>query len=369
MNRRAGLIRAHRWASLVAALLWSVQALTGIFAVFHWEIDDATVAGEERALDLEAIERRAMALAAPGQGLAVDSIWTSAGAANRFDIFLDAQPPVKGQVVRVDGTGNILRVRTDGERWTNGGWVETLVVLHQSLLAGDGGKWIVGGSGLLLLANLVAGAILAWPRAGQWRRALLPKAAPAGAPRLYAWHRALGLWALLPAACLVAGGVLLAFEATTERIVAPTSVDPPELLLPAGTAPRVGMAESVRTALARYPGAVVSGIGFPSAESAWWAVRLRQPGELRRAYGKTRVYVSALDGSVGADFDALAAPPARRFIDSLFSFHTGEIAGRPGRLAAFTVGVWLLTMTLLGCWLWWARRRLRKLPARRAPAA
>ena len=93
MNRRAGLVRAHRWASLVAALLWSVQASTGIFAVFHWELDDATVAGEARTLDLEAIERRAMALAAPGQGLAVDSIWTSAGAANRFDIFLDAQPP------------------------------------------------------------------------------------------------------------------------------------------------------------------------------------------------------------------------------------------------------------------------------------
>ena len=369
MNRRAGLVRAHRWASLVAALLWSVQASTGIFAVFHWELDDATVAGEARALDLEAIERRAMALAAPGQGLSVDSIWTSAGAANRFDIFLDAQPPAKGQVVRVDGTGNILRVRADGERRTNGGWVETLVVLHQSLLAGDAGRWIIGGSGILLLANIVAGALLAWPRAGQWRRALLPRAAPAGAPRLYAWHRAIGLWAMLPAACVVCAGVLLAFEATTEQIVAASAVEPPALLLPAGTAPRVGLAESVRTALARYPGAIVSGIGFPSAESAWWAVRLRQPGEWRRAYGKTRVFVSALDGSVGADFDALAAPPGRRFVDSLFSFHTGEIAGRTGRLGALAVGVWLLAMTLLGCRLWWERRRPRRQPEPRAPAA
>jgi len=174
---------------------------------------------------------------------------------------------------------------------------------------------------------------------------------------------------MLPAACVVCAGVLLAFEATTEQFVAASAVEPPALLLPAGTAPRVGLAESVRTALARYPGAIVSGVGFPSAESAWWAVRPRQPGEWRRAYGKTRVFVSALDGSVGADFDALAAPPGRRFVDSLFSFHTGEIAGRTGRLGALAVGVWLLAMTLLGCRLWWERRRPRRQPEPRAPAA
>lgn len=360
MTRRAGLIRAHRWASLVAALLWSVQAATGIFAVFHWEIDDATVAGEARTLDLEALERQARALAAPGRDLSVDSIWSTAGAANRFDIFLAAAPPAPGLVVRVDGAGTVLRRRADGERWADGGWVETLVVLHQSLLAGDVGRWIVGGSGLFLLANLVAGALLAWPRAGQWRRALRPVGVAPGAARRYAWHRALGLWALLPAVCLVGAGVLLALEAATERLVGPAAVDPPALALPAGTEPRIGMAAAARVAFARYPGASLSGIGFPTAESAWWAVRLRQPGELRRAYGKTRVYVSAVDGTTVVAFDALTAPAGRRFVDALFSFHTGEMGGPPGRLAAAGIGLWLVAMNVLGLGLWSARRRLRR---------
>lgn len=360
MKLRPGIVLAHRWASLVAALFWLLQAATGIFAVFHWEIDDATLAGASRPLDLAAVARRAAELAAPGSGRHVDSIWSTAGAPNRFDIFLEATPPERGQVVRVDGAGTVLRIRVDGERISAGGLVDTLVLLHQTLLAGDAGKWIVGTSGLLLLGNIALGAILAWPRRGQWRRALRPAGAQAGPARLYSWHRALGLWAMLPAACLVAAGVLLAFESTTERLVAASPVDPPALVMPAGSAPVVGMAEAAQIALARYPGAALSGVGFPATDSAVWSVRLRQAAELRRAYGKTRVYVSAIDGRVVAEFDALASTAGRRLMDSLFSFHTGEMAGLPGRIAAAGIGIWLFTMTLLGLRLWSARRELRR---------
>ena len=302
----------------------------------------------------------------PLPGRRIDSIWTSAGAADRFDIFLVATPPDRDRVVRVDGDGNVLRTRGADERFAHGGLVESLVRLHQTLLAGETGRTIVGVSGLLLLSNLVLGALVAWPRAGTWRRALRPAAAGAGAAKLYSWHRALGLWALLPAACLATAGVFLAFEEGTERLIHPAPVDPPSLTMPAGELPRVGLAEAVRSALARYPGAALSGIGFPSAETAWWAIRLRQPGELRRAYGKTRVYVSAVDGAVGADFDALASGAGRRFVDSLFAFHTGEMGGMPGRIAVLAIGLWLLTMGTLGIRLWWARRSPHRDPSRAA---
>ncbi|MEO8195108.1 MAG: PepSY-associated TM helix domain-containing protein [Thermoanaerobaculia bacterium] len=360
MKLRPGIVLAHRWASLLAALFWLLQTATGTFAVFHWEIDDAMVAGASRPLDLAAIEHRAAELAAPGSGRHVDSIWSTAGVPNRFDIFLEATPPDRGRVVRVDGAGTVLRTRSDGERIAAGGLVDSVVLLHQTLLAGDAGKWIVGASGLLLLGNLAFGAVLAWPRPGQWGRALRPAGAQAGPARLYAWHRALGLWAMLPAACLVAAGVLLAFETTTERLVAASPVDPPAFATPAGSAPVIGMAEAVQIALARFPGAALSGIGFPSTASSLWSVRLRQADELRRAYGKTRVYVSAVDGRVVAEFDALASTAGRRLMDSLFSFHTGEMAGLPGRIAVAGIGIWLVTMTVLGLRLWSARRRLRR---------
>lgn len=360
MKLRTAAVAGHRWLSLAAAAFWILQAATGIFAVFHWEIDDASVAGEFRALDLAALERRAVELAATAPGRRIDSIWTSAGATDRFDIFVAATPPDRDRVVRVDGAGNVLRTRLAGEVFANGGLVESLVRLHQSLLAGETGRTIVGLSGFLLLTNLVLGALAAWPRAGKWRRALLPAAGGARPARLYAWHRALGLWAMLPAACLVTAGILLAFEDGMEGLIRPAPVDPPALAMPGGESATVGMAEAARSALARFPGAALSGIGFPSSESAWWAVRLRQPGELRRAYGKTRVYVSAIDGAVGADFDALDAAAGRHFVDSLFAFHTGEMGGMPGRLAALAVGLWLFTMCLLGLRLWRARRRPRQ---------
>lgn len=357
LKLRAGLVAAHRRLSLAAVVFWLVQAATGIVAVFHWEIDDATVAGESRSLDFAAIEQRAAALAAAAPGRHIDSIWSTAAGTHRLDIFVAATPPDSGRIVRVDGTGRVLRTRVDGERWAHGGFVESVVLLHQKLLVGERGKWIVGSSGLLLLANLILGAVVAWPRGGRWRRALLPGSTTPGPPRLFSWHRALGLWMVVPAACLVAAGVLLAFETATERLVRPLPVDPPALSLPPGAAPAVGMTQAVQAALQRYPEASLSGIGFPSPAAATWAIRLKQPGELRRAYGKTRVYVSALDGAIVADFDALASPPGRRFVDSLFAFHTGEMGGIAGRLAATAVGVWLVVMCGLGFRLWSSRRR------------
>jgi len=276
-------------------------------------------------------------------------MWTTAGAPDRYDVFAD------GRVIRIDGAGNVLRIRRDDEKIADGGWVDTLVVLHQSLLAGDRGRWIIGASGLLLLTNLMLGLIAAWPRRGQWKRALKPLMARSRVATLYSWHRALGLWLAVLGLCVVGAGVLLAFEDATERLLHPAPVEP--AAQPSAAAMPIGMAKATESALARYRGAVVSGIGFPSPENAMWTITLKQRGELQRAYGNTRVFVSAIDGRIVADFDARTASPARRFLNDLFAFHTGQIVGLPGRIAVSVTGIWLVAMVVLGLTLWWTRRR------------
>ena len=52
---KSTLRTVHRWISLGVATLWVLQALSGLFLVFHWEIDDALVAGPARPLDLESL--------------------------------------------------------------------------------------------------------------------------------------------------------------------------------------------------------------------------------------------------------------------------------------------------------------------------
>jgi uncharacterized iron-regulated membrane protein len=345
MTLRAVVVTTHRWLGLTAAALWLLQAATGIFAVFHWEIDDAITGGVHRTTDLKAIEKRL-------RGLAPQSIWSTAAAPDRYDV------NVTGRVIRIDGVGNVLRIRRDDEKFAHGGIVDSLVLLHQSLLTDeDGGRWIVGTSGVLLLSNLMLGIIAAWPRAGQWKRALKPSTSGSRIATLYSWHRAAGLWAAIPALCLVTAGVLMAFDETTERLLHAPPVEP--AAQPSGAPQRIGMAQAAESALARYPGAAVSGIRFPSSENAMWRITLKQRGELQRAYGKTLVFVSAMDGHIIANFNALRAPRSRRFINVLFPFHTGEMGGTLGRLAVFSIGVWLIAMIALGIALWSARRSMK----------
>jgi uncharacterized iron-regulated membrane protein len=347
MRLRAVVVTTHRWLGVIAAALWLVQAATGIFAVFHWEIDDAITAGAHRATDFKAIERGI-------SRFSPHSVWSTAGAADRYDVYAE------GRVFRVDGAGNVLRIRLEDERVAHGGFVETLVVLHQSLLAGTRGRWITGTSGLLLLSNLILGLIAAWARRGQWKRALTPSTSGSRLAVLYSWHRALGLWLAIPALCVVTAGVLLAFDESLERLLHPAPAEPP---MQRPTSPlRIGMAEAVASALARYPGAEVSGIEFPSPGDTLWSITLKQPGELQRAYGKTRVFVR-IDGPIVADFNALTAEPKRRFLNVLFAFHTGEVGGIAGRIAVLVVGTWLLAMITLGIALWWTRRSKSSVPS------
>jgi len=54
--------------------------------------------------------------------------------------------------------------------------------LHQTLFLHTAGNWIIGVSGVLLFSNICLGLYQAWPRTGQWLRAL----SAAGSARLAA---------------------------------------------------------------------------------------------------------------------------------------------------------------------------------------
>ena len=113
-------------------------------------------------------------------------------------------------------------------------------------------------------------------------------------------------------------------------------------------------------ALQRFDARTAARLDHHPGDDARTEVRVRQPGESRRAYGTTVVYVSAASGGVILEQDALKAPAARRFVASLYPIHTGEVAGLPGRLVSLGVGLWLLAMLGLGLMLWSSRRRRRQ---------
>jgi len=346
------LIRVHRWLSLSMAALWLLQAATGVIIVFHWEIDDSTIAARHADTDLSALAREIDRLAPAGSGRHVATVWTTAGMPDRYDITV-AKDGGASTVVRVTGDGHPIRTdRRGGPRRL----IDTLVLLHQSLLAGVTGRWIIGASGALLLFNAVGGLLLAWPRRGAWRPALSFKRRGPPVARLYGLHRALGLVGVLPALVLVTAGVLLAYDEGFSRLIGAG----PVALPPRTGHALVGFAEAVRTAQHALPGARLTAVTMPGPDDATYRVRLRAPGEWRRAYGASYVLVDAVSGDVRGVFPAAVAPWPRRAVDALFPVHTGEAGGLAGRILVLCTGLWLIGMIFIGPRLWWLRRARRQ---------
>ena len=365
MNRR--LRSAHRYVGIVFAAVWVMQGLTGALLVFHWELDDWSVAGPRVPVDFAALSRALGGYAARYPGDSVAALYASDGEPGRFDVVLD-RPDGRNDILRVNGRGTVLRLRPGNHDWLHIGPYQIATYLHQTLFAGIAGQWFLGGSGFVLLLNLAAGLKLAWPR-GSWRQALWPAAAmstPTG--RLWGLHRALGLWLVLPAMMSVALGVCLAFRGPLGQLIGAaqdTPVATAAAAIPSGKGP-VTAAEAIATALARYPASSLTSLILPTAQAPWYEVQVRQPGEWRRQEGLTTVYVSSRDGRVLTNDNGERGPILERMLDSLYALHTGLAGGTLLRWLAVLVGIWITVMIGLGLMLWSTRAAGRRTSLPRA---
>ena len=353
---RDNVKRVHRWLSLAVAAVWLLQAISGMLIVFHWEINDSLVPGDHRPFDAAAVSRQIDNLPKEaGSGWSFSSIWTTAGGSGRFNIALDNEASGESLSVRIAGDGTVLNRKTPDQEWGNSGWTSKLVLLHHNLLGGDTGSWVIGISGMLLLTNIFLGLKLAWPKARTWRKSLLPGKLKPGPGRTYAWHRAVGLWMAAPALITVTCGTLLVFDPGLRKAL---GVESQPLVAPQSDAPLgIGTEQAMRIALARFEGSALIALYPASAETPYYDILLLQKAEIRRAYGKTKVYVDARTGDILKVHDPAGAPPALAFMDSLFAVHTGEVLGLAGRLLVMLIGLALATMVVLGARLWWVRRR------------
>jgi uncharacterized iron-regulated membrane protein len=349
---RKTIVPIHRWLSLALVGLWLLQALTGMLIVFHWEIDDASMVAPHAPTNPAALERRIALLAPVGSGRHLVSAWTSAGFDDRYDLTI-VDKAGNDTTIRVSGDGTPIRIDPPNAPRR---LIDSVVVLHQSLIAGQTGRWIIGASGILLFTNLLGGIVIAWPRRGTWLRVLRPSRRGAPVARHFAWHRAVGLIGVLPALALVGAGALLAFDDSVSALM---GASPPEVAAISG-ADRIGFARAVTIAEQALPGSRLAAVTPPQRADATYQVRLRTPGEWRRAYGASFVFVDATVGRIRGVFPEAEAPFARKAFDALFPVHTGEAGGFVGRLLVLFTGLWLASMIVIGARLWWLRRTPRR---------
>lgn len=346
------LARIHRLAGLFIGLLWCVQAFTGALLTFRWEIDDALLAGPPATLDAVALSARLEAVERAGGH--VGSVWSSGSGRERFDIYY-ADASGAGRTMRVDGAGAELRDEHDDTFVANGAIFNSLTTFHESLFAGTAGRWTVGISGVLLLSNLVVGAWLAWPRSQRWRQAMLKRPAGPAALRPAGWHRLIGLWIAAPTLVIVAAGSILAYQAEAERLLDAGEPMParPHLSFSGhrGVAPEAVLS----TAMARYPGSSLTALVMPSPDAPWYRVRLLTRAERPRLWGTTTIFLGAEDGRVLLVDDPDHRSAGRRFMDTVYPVHTGQVGGVATRAVALLTGAGLAALFFVGFLSWRSR--------------
>ena len=283
------------------------------------------------------------------EGRRVTSLWTSGGRVDRFHMYVEENDVEHTWVV--DGAGIVMGDATHGMV----ALLDQLGEFHEHLMLGDPGGLLVITAGIGLMALTIIGVAISWPALLSSRRTLLPGGQMTAPAWSLSWHRALGLW-LAPLGFVVGlTGVLLA-NADALRDLLDVSVLPPQHPPAHEAGVAIGTGDALAFALERYPGARLTAITMPGTDAPWYRIRLNAPGETRKVYGATTLFV-AIDGALLREYDARSSAASRAFTESLYALHAGQIAGWPGRLLVGLVGLWLLAMVALGFSRFITRRR------------
>lgn len=249
----------------------------------------------------------------------------------------------------------------------------TLFHLHRYLFAGEVGKTVMGVAGLALALVAAVGIALWWPRA-TWH-AFVKSFAIGGHWRTlrfhYSFHRSAGM--IAAPVLLVLGFSGLYFnlpEWVRPAVAAVATVTPPAKPNNAHkTGSDIGAAQAVAAAQAYNPAGRVSRIALPAGPRAPYEIRMRQPGEVRKGDGNTRLYIDAYTGKLVGVRDPLRAPGGDTFLNWQYPLHTGEAFGTPGRLLITIAGVTPLAFMITGLVLWLSRRHRRATARQSVPSS
>ncbi len=345
------LLSMFRWLGVVAALIWLLQAVTGILLTYYFEINDTLLSPVETPKDFVAIEERMESFEAAGGEAKVNWMWTTAGLKDRFFVSYTTNDG-DTRSARIAGDGSVLLDTEENERT----FLEWVREIHLSLASGKTGEWILAITSIILLGNIVWGLYRLWPRKERWRDVLNPRRNADSKDRLKSWYRALGLVGAVPAFIVVSAAVVIFFEHDIED-----AIGAPLIFMPA-VAPEgegAGFAAAAKAAEAAIPGSRFVGTSMPTKDDATYRAWVNDPGEYFRedGYGGSLVFVNANDASIRGVWPLKTASPAYKFMALPYPVHTGEIAGPLGRVLVMLIGFWLLSMVAIGLVLFNRRRK------------
>ncbi len=245
-------------------------------------------------------------------------------------------------------------------------WARRFEVWHRTLAAGKIGRWIMGGSSLLLAVTSLVGLVLWWPMRGRtlvraWRRG--------GA---LDWHNALGLIGLVPLLVLGITGATFTWGKQVFPVLdklqgKPSQVEAPLIESQGGEQDwtRASLASIAQKIAAEFPDKRIVGLQGSRKPSKAYSFNLRGPEDFHPG-GNLRLFFDPTTGEEVSRINPAETGPVgwyRRYFYILHTGHPFPAWVRSGWGAASLIGC-----ILVGTGMWLSIRRWKRQKARGAAA-
>jgi uncharacterized iron-regulated membrane protein len=373
-------IKIHRWLGLTALAFLFIAGVTGSFLCFDKRIDaalnpdlfyrqgggaplpSAVVAAEVQAANPTLVVTGFPLHPRPSETVKLDVAPRRPGATLAYNqLFVDP------------ATGDTVGTRQSGPGWDRRHIVEGIFQLHQNLVAGKWGRWVMGLAALAWLISNGVGLYLTFPAKKpfwpKWKKKWLIDSGAKMRRLMLEIHNSSGLWLLIPATILAYTSVAMNFfdEAFVPVMQAvspakPSVFDQPALVT-APKPPPIG-----------FPKALDMATGAAKARGLNWQPALERFDPTHNVYGisftdngvenyhrlgPVTLYIDASNGNVVDTDDPYHDSVGRKLTRSLYPLHSGEIGGTIGIALIFLLGLSTSEMCITGFYTWWKKRESR----------
>ncbi len=373
MTGRDFWMAVHRYSGLAVVVFLVFAALSGTLLVWMRPLDGAINAdlfrqdGVAHAPEVAPLLDR---FAARHPQIAVKSFPLAVPADRRIPVTIAADDGAGEELFLDRASGAIAGRRASAPAFDRRGLVELIHEAHSNLLLGTGGRWFMGAMALAWLLGNLVGIYLTLPVRGAfwktWKRSWKFSFKSVFARQMLDFHRASGLWLLLPLSALALTSVCLNFFAEgyaplVERFVPERAQALPDSAVRGKLdfAGAVAAARQVAQTMARATGGEPWKPATVIAERAEGriAVTLTRSGVLRyTALGPIYLYFDAANGRLVEVVDPYHGNTNLALYRWLYPVHSGHVAGLASELAVFGLGWVIAAMGATGVYLWWKKR-------------
>lgn len=242
----------------------------------------------------------------------------------------------------------------------------TVAHLHNSLLLGKTGQWIIDIATLVFLIELITGIYLWWPR--KWN-----KSARKGAFTVkwrapfkrvnYDFHKVFGFYGILFFVILIFTGLIIAFEPlgnATMRLFG--GVDPhhwkPERVFTEEDKSHATfhINDAVDEAFRMYPDKKEAQVATYKMDTPYYTVRVSNRIGLKSAESPENIFFDRITGKVATDIPQTVIK-GNQLENTIWVLHTGNWMGPIGKLLTFLAGLIGTLLPISGFLIWWKKKR------------